>query len=283
MILLKDFKTFKDLAATYGVMTSIYDDIVVDTMNTLSLLDSMDKGQLYSLANTWIQIGDSAQQEIGQLLKNLASANRGEREEILLTRNGYKSILYCLGKLLDSETGSILKNSSIANQSGLNMGLAIYSVSTSALNILMGQESYADKYQNLENSTDIVNTAWNDFRIRRAEYRFNPSEENFDAVIYSCMNYLQSAAVSETTFVDLVNEARQHIVLQFVGYGQPMVEAAQHSQDHVAALSTFVSSIRQCHKNWKAITNYDYSIVKSQSSNALSTYKTWSYESYSNH
>ena len=279
--LLKDFKTFKDLAGTYGVMKAVYDDMVVDVLNTLALFDTVDMSQLYQLASTWEVTGDSAQKEVGSLLKSLAGVNREDRLALLLGRNGYKSIVKCFGKLLDTGSGKLIK---LSKKSGgeYSSGLAVYGIITSVLELGAGQESYADKFQELETSTEIVNAAWNDFIVRRGEYSNNPSEENFEHVIYACINYLQSAAVSETTFVALVAEARQHIILQWAGFGQPMLEAAEHSSDHAAALNTFVNSIRQYYKNWKAIDNYDYSIVKSQFSNALSTYKQWSYESYAN-
>ena len=285
MRILRDFHEIYTVSKMFGIVKTVYDDMVVDTINTVALLDTVDMNQLNALAQTWIGTGTAAQQEVGKQLRRLASVTRQERIEILLCQNSFQTIVKLWGNLANTEIGGWLNSAGSAKIGSMEIGfsgaegaLVVYSIANSALELLAGTKSFPDKMLELQAATEIVDTAWMNFTAAKASYKANPSKDHFTRTYYALINYLKSAEVAETAFVDLVNASQQKFVLLFVGFGEPMTTAKNRSQANADALHEFVENLNKAYRVWEKVENHNYTSVRNMMTNALNRYKHYGIE-----
>ncbi len=231
-----------------------------DILNQFVVLNSLDMNQLYVIAESYMNRGSAAQQDVGRLLMGFAVASKEEQVSMIICGKGAS---ICLDVLADRALDAV------ESQLSASTPIAAYKLTVAAIDVLTGIKSMPVKFHELNYATENTQHCWNEFRVKQACYLCNPCEEEFSETYHAFINYYEAVALSEEAFVALV-EASEDAWLSDLYMGEPLRIASARAKENAETLHGICNGMREIYALWKS---EDYIGAKDELEQLLMDYR----------
>lgn len=213
-----------------------------DVLNQYVILNSLDMNQLYVIAESYMNRGSAAQQDVGRILMEFAVASREEQLLMIICGKGA-----AIG--LDALADGAL--SAVEGWLSASTPIAMYKLTVSAIDTLTGIKSLPVKFHELNYATGNTQHCWNEFRVKQASYLSNPSDEAFIGTYHALLNYYEAVALSDEAFVTLVDSSKE-AWLSDLYIGEPLRVASTRAQVNVQILHEMCNEMREIYALWNS-------------------------------